>query len=152
MKCPHEVSSIHKLDDLFVVYLNNIDGLVQERRNSSALAMELRPSCTDPSICWLKDTLIPKIRCWYQYVNIMLTTVITFGLNFFQPLVAKIVSCFITEERLFLRCSCRICRLWCSWLKKKETSFSQNVTDWSLVYIQTLLQCPISIPLIRLFP
>ena len=28
------------------------DGLVQERRNSSALAMELRLSCTDPSIWW----------------------------------------------------------------------------------------------------
>ena len=28
----------------------NIDGLVQERRNSSALAMELPLSCTDPSI------------------------------------------------------------------------------------------------------
>ena len=27
------------------------DGLVQERRNSSALAMELRLSCTNPSIC-----------------------------------------------------------------------------------------------------
>ena len=26
------------------------DGLVQERRNSSALAMELRLSCTNPSI------------------------------------------------------------------------------------------------------
>ena len=28
----------------------NIDGLVQERRNSSALAMELCLSCTNPSI------------------------------------------------------------------------------------------------------
>ena len=28
----------------------HIDGLVQERRNSSALAMELRLSCTNPSI------------------------------------------------------------------------------------------------------
>ena len=27
-----------------------IDGLVQERRNSSALAMELRLTCTNPSI------------------------------------------------------------------------------------------------------
>ena len=38
----------------------DIDGLVQERRNSSALAMELRLSCTNPSVwsafalpCWL---------------------------------------------------------------------------------------------------
>ena len=29
---------------------NNIDGLVQERRNSSALALELHLSCTNPSI------------------------------------------------------------------------------------------------------
>ena len=28
-----------------------IDGLVQERRNSSALAMELHLSCTNPLIC-----------------------------------------------------------------------------------------------------
>ena len=27
---------------------NHVDGLVQERRNSSAFAMELRLSCTDP--------------------------------------------------------------------------------------------------------
>ena len=32
----------------------NIDGLVQERRNSSALAMELRLSCTNPSIYNMK--------------------------------------------------------------------------------------------------
>ena len=30
---------------------SHFDGLVQERRNSSALAMELRLSCTNPSIC-----------------------------------------------------------------------------------------------------
>ena len=31
-----------------VVLQNQIDGLVQERRNSSVLAMELRLSCTNP--------------------------------------------------------------------------------------------------------
>ena len=31
--------------------IDDIDGLVQERRNSSALAMELRLSCINPSIC-----------------------------------------------------------------------------------------------------
>ena len=31
---------------------SNIDGLVQERRNSSALAMELRLFCTNPLIWW----------------------------------------------------------------------------------------------------
>ena len=30
---------------------DHLDGLVQERRNSIALAMELRLSCINPSIC-----------------------------------------------------------------------------------------------------
>ena len=43
-------------DQIFLMYDNlrhgkHIDGLVQERRNSSALAMELRLSCTNASIC-----------------------------------------------------------------------------------------------------
>ena len=29
--------------------MSDIDGLVQERRNASALAMQLRLSCTNPS-------------------------------------------------------------------------------------------------------
>ena len=29
----------------------HVDGLFQDRRNSSALAMELRRSCTNPSVC-----------------------------------------------------------------------------------------------------
>ena len=29
-----------------------VDELVQERHNSSALAMELRLSCTNPPMCW----------------------------------------------------------------------------------------------------
>ena len=33
-----------------VVVLNYIDGLMHERRNSIALAMELRLSCINPSI------------------------------------------------------------------------------------------------------
>ena len=36
--------------------ISHVDVLVQERRNSSALAMELRLSCTNPSI-------------WYQWLN-----------------------------------------------------------------------------------
>ena len=36
---------------------HHIDGLVQERRNSSALAMELRLSCTNPSVYrWREET------------------------------------------------------------------------------------------------
>ena len=38
--------------DIQLLVLNyHIDALVQEKRNSSALAMELRLSCTNPSIC-----------------------------------------------------------------------------------------------------
>ena len=46
-----------------------INGLVQERRNSSALAMELRLSCTDPSkwvaMIWTDDELpVLKFTKW----------------------------------------------------------------------------------------
>ena len=45
----------------------DIDGLVQERRNSSALAMELRLSCTNPSILsyiWLcQESMIVSLHC-----------------------------------------------------------------------------------------
>ena len=38
---------------------HDIDGLVQERRISSALAMELRLSCTNPSTCqWLNPFVL----------------------------------------------------------------------------------------------
>ena len=33
-------------------YIDGLDRLVQERCNSSKLAMELHLSCTNPSICW----------------------------------------------------------------------------------------------------
>ena len=36
--------------DISVAQNVHFDGLVQERRNSSVLAMELRLSCTNPSI------------------------------------------------------------------------------------------------------
>ena len=40
-----------------------IDGLMQERRNSSALAMELRLSCMNPSIwqCYITEYIENKI-------------------------------------------------------------------------------------------
>ena len=45
---------------------DHIDGLVQESFNSSALAMELRLSCTNPSIYGLNiysgvDNIVPRI-------------------------------------------------------------------------------------------
>ena len=51
--CPSLLSYVYwdegYLDE---TWWDHIDGLVQERRNSSALAMELRLSCTNPSISW----------------------------------------------------------------------------------------------------
>ena len=46
--CRHAISN-HDTD--YSIYMSyNIDGLVQGRRNSSALAMELCLSCINPSI------------------------------------------------------------------------------------------------------
>ena len=41
------------------IYRHDIYGLVQERRNSSALAMELRLSCTKPSISTMRQAKNP---------------------------------------------------------------------------------------------
>ena len=47
--------------------LAHINGLVQERRNSSALAMELRLSCINPSICIAKPWWFKmEITCHYM--------------------------------------------------------------------------------------
>ena len=50
-----------------------INGLVQERRNTCASAMELRLSCTNPSIYWLANSissLLPNYKIIEQiYVN-----------------------------------------------------------------------------------
>ena len=54
----------------------NIDGLVQERRNSSALAMELRLSCTNQSIWYLyhfnssdqnSNAIVNNISTWWAF-------------------------------------------------------------------------------------
>ena len=42
--------STRELSTHTYIYNHNVDGLVQERRNSSALALELRLSCTNPSM------------------------------------------------------------------------------------------------------
>ena len=47
---------------------DKIDGLVQERRNSSALEMELRLSCTNPSRC-LTDA---ETACWLKEIRALL--------------------------------------------------------------------------------
>ena len=40
----------------------HMDGLVQERRNSSVLAMELRLSRTNPSICAGNHTILRHVN------------------------------------------------------------------------------------------
>ena len=56
-------SSISLQEAWGVLCKDNLDGLVKERRNSSALAMELRLSWTNPSICVLSQ----KLPCCLQY-------------------------------------------------------------------------------------
>ena len=56
----------------------DFNGLVQERRNSSALAMELRLSCTNPSISTAhtismsrNDTYVLTPKCSYQMYGLL---------------------------------------------------------------------------------
>ena len=56
-KTQHEISIVAGS----IVFLGYIDGLVQERRNSSALAMELHLSCTNSST-WYIDGLVQERR------------------------------------------------------------------------------------------
>ena len=47
----------------------HINGLVQERRNSIANTLELRLSCTNPSISLLPCTY-PWVACWHQWSKV----------------------------------------------------------------------------------
>ena len=52
-----------------VCWFSHIDGLVQERRNSSALAMDLCLSCTNPPICPREiSSTIGMNDAWFQSV------------------------------------------------------------------------------------
>ena len=48
---------------------NHIDGLVQERSNLIANALELRLSCTNPSILWRWQTLLLCSSYWMMFCN-----------------------------------------------------------------------------------
>ena len=54
---------------------HNIDGLVQERRNSSVLAMELRLSCTNPSI-WCNMEIHTKKNILMAYSKTVVTPLV----------------------------------------------------------------------------
>ena len=59
----HIVPCIHDIKTL-TAFMHYIDGLVQERRNSSVLAMKLCLSCTYPLICiiWKKSIFCDDIE------------------------------------------------------------------------------------------
>ena len=47
-----------EMGNITAMWIQYIDSLVQERHNSSALAMELCLSCTKPSICCIKESML----------------------------------------------------------------------------------------------
>ena len=57
---------IHRENDKWFerggIFAEHIDGLVQEKRNFSALAVELRLSCINPSI-WYRPAIKPPGAC-----------------------------------------------------------------------------------------
>ena len=57
------------LQESIMTQLTNtyIDGLVQERRNSIANALDLRLSCTNPSICFTRPKLDKLERPFWEY-------------------------------------------------------------------------------------
>ena len=67
MEFPHAMNSKSTVYHTHTV--NHVDGLVQERRNSSALAMELRLSCTNPSTHWC-ILYMCRIMCFHSLVLI----------------------------------------------------------------------------------
>ena len=44
---------------IYIGIIYHFDGLVQERRNSTAYALELLLSCTNLSICWFEIEILP---------------------------------------------------------------------------------------------
>ena len=68
----------------------SIDGLVLERRNSSASAMELLLSCTNPSI---SSSTNPSRGKWVKAIlQAVLTTKVSFKITYFEPI------CQVSEE------------------------------------------------------
>ena len=73
LKTYHRPASLH----MSMALLYDIDGLVQERRNSSALAMELRFSCTHPLILpigWCLKNILQYCIFFYNQFTIMKLT------------------------------------------------------------------------------
>ena len=81
--------------DWIIIHLSHIDGLVQERRNSSGLAMELCLSCTNPSI----NTLELHLSCTNPSICVNMFLWISM-LNIFQCVRYHIIRNYQYERQL----------------------------------------------------
>ena len=77
----------------------NIDGLVQERHNSSALAMELRLSCINPSIWWI------------HYVQDVPYGIQDFGQHWFWSWLACCKALSSTSSLFVYSLKCKYCHI-----------------------------------------
>ena len=101
LKCNYIFLCFLKNQRILSIYL--IDGLLRAGRVSSALAMELRLSCANPSMCWLLYYvhLLPFIwqklcRCpWYIYT--FTAEVRHVAMYFFSLSTAIIVSIYLID-------------------------------------------------------
>ena len=83
-------SSFRSILNLFIP-LYDINGLVQERRNSIANALELRLSCTNPSICSIRYShfflafteTTPRIF-YLDFINCFIYTVLAYEVHVAQ--------------------------------------------------------------------
>ena len=106
-----------------LVTLDLIDGLVQERRNSSALAMDLRLSCINPSKCkgtvmhvqqfgeeWsVKLTTGPGAPISLRFSSIVIQIWWTFNLSLILFLVIRSLHIFAHDMTAELSCHLQTC-------------------------------------------
>ena len=89
-----------------------IDGLVQERRNSSALAMELRLSCTNQSIClatFISGERDFKINCVSRKRTMKLVCLVIGKV--YRIIAERIKSYRIALRSLEIKIKMRLCEL-----------------------------------------
>ena len=115
----------------------HFDGLVQERRNSSALAMELHLSCTNPSICtlsWMQ---------WFMTILYLLLISLQFNICDFQnhyqrwSIIHSIfLMHFVVKNTNITWC----CRIWLKlfYLERVNTMSMENVSTNNLVQWSTI--------------
>ena len=82
---------------IYIYVRYNLDGLMQERRNSNALAMELCQSCTNPSI-WLSYVII--FSCDQAALQMVFSVRLSVRLSHLFDYVPIIVSSWNFQELL----------------------------------------------------